>query len=512
MVTPPPASPFVRAVRALLPLVVLGLHAALYLDGEPARTFGFPLDDAWIHRVYARSLAFGAGFSFNPGQPESGATSPLWAVVTAPVEGLTAAAGVEAGVIAVKLIGLACAAWFLVRTAGFATRITGDGNAGAAAAALTALDGRLLFSALSGMENALLIALTAEAVWALLAGRVRVGAALLGLSVTARPEMLIVAPPLWAACTWAVRGPRALLDPVAWALLFGPWFLWSLRCRLVTGAWLPATALVKGKVDLSADNIARVVQTTVGYGWPAAPAAWAAALVAVPLLRRLRRAHVPVIALFAGVPALYTAGVAVSRVVHTSGYYWQRWLDGPGVWLSAGLCIAAAAVASGAVGRACAAGSAAAERGLRVLGAALIVAALPAVTTGIIERRDRFTSDALNEYVLGVVVGRWIDENTPPGAVIAGHDAGAHRYFGRRVLLDLLGLNHAGIAADRVTPLDELNRADYLVAYEAVARREGWLDGGLFVPVHHIGIPLDRYTLTGSQQNNVFTIWRRADR
>ena len=40
---------------------------------------GFPLDDAWIHQTYARNVASGEGWSFEPGRPSGGATAPLWA-------------------------------------------------------------------------------------------------------------------------------------------------------------------------------------------------------------------------------------------------------------------------------------------------------------------------------------------------------------------------------------------------------------------------------------------------
>ena len=37
---------------------------------------GFPLDDAWIHQVYARNLATTGVWAFVPGQTSAGSTSP----------------------------------------------------------------------------------------------------------------------------------------------------------------------------------------------------------------------------------------------------------------------------------------------------------------------------------------------------------------------------------------------------------------------------------------------------
>ena len=42
---------------------------------------GFPLDDAWIHQVYARSLATDFSLAYNPKIPATGATSPMWALI-----------------------------------------------------------------------------------------------------------------------------------------------------------------------------------------------------------------------------------------------------------------------------------------------------------------------------------------------------------------------------------------------------------------------------------------------
>ena len=45
---------------------------------------GFPLDDAWIHQTYARSLASGQGWVYAGGPPSAGSTSPLWTMISNP--------------------------------------------------------------------------------------------------------------------------------------------------------------------------------------------------------------------------------------------------------------------------------------------------------------------------------------------------------------------------------------------------------------------------------------------
>jgi len=56
--------------------------AAAYLGFAYTRgALGFPLDDAWIHQVYARNLGTRGEFAFFEGQPSAGSTSPLWTIL-----------------------------------------------------------------------------------------------------------------------------------------------------------------------------------------------------------------------------------------------------------------------------------------------------------------------------------------------------------------------------------------------------------------------------------------------
>lgn len=65
--------------RRLLTLVIAAALAALagwrFLHGQPA---GLPVDDAYVHLVYAQNLAQGLGLCFNAGEPSLGTSSPLW--------------------------------------------------------------------------------------------------------------------------------------------------------------------------------------------------------------------------------------------------------------------------------------------------------------------------------------------------------------------------------------------------------------------------------------------------
>ncbi len=70
-------------LRLVLLLAIPGIALAYFLIQEMriAEALGFPLDDAWIFWVFARNLATGSGFSFNPGDAVLGTTSILWVLL-----------------------------------------------------------------------------------------------------------------------------------------------------------------------------------------------------------------------------------------------------------------------------------------------------------------------------------------------------------------------------------------------------------------------------------------------
>jgi hypothetical protein len=72
-------------IYLILALIVPAIALTYFLIQETriAGTLGFPLDDAWIFWVFAKNLATGQGFSFNPGQPVLGTTSILWVFLLA---------------------------------------------------------------------------------------------------------------------------------------------------------------------------------------------------------------------------------------------------------------------------------------------------------------------------------------------------------------------------------------------------------------------------------------------
>jgi arabinofuranosyltransferase len=66
-------------------LALAGLVGGAYLVFSAATNGveGFPLDDAWIHQTYARSLGTTGAWAFMPGQTSAGSTAPLWSLLVA---------------------------------------------------------------------------------------------------------------------------------------------------------------------------------------------------------------------------------------------------------------------------------------------------------------------------------------------------------------------------------------------------------------------------------------------
>lgn len=250
-------------VPAALLVALTLVGTALFLRAQQTLTgnlWGVPLDDAYIHFRFAQNLASGHGFAFNPGGAVPASTSPLWvialtlpALLSLPLWAVAKVYGVVALAVAAVL------AWRLAVRLGLAPA------AALVVGALTALDGRLLWAAPSGMEVTLFTALSLAAVLALPereeadasvgaaqarlpARRVLLLAALCGLATLARPEGYLLTAVLAVALLahWrdqARSWTRLLLAAAGlYLLLVLPYVAFAL---LTTGRPLPTTFYAK---------------------------------------------------------------------------------------------------------------------------------------------------------------------------------------------------------------------------------------------------------------------------
>ena len=184
------------ATYLLAPALVIGLMVYyLLLSKQVAGEWGFPLDDSWIHVRFAQNLAAGNGFSFNPGEPTSTTTAPLWTLLLALGYRITH----EYLITSAVLNGLLCV--LAVITAGALARtIIPDRRFGAAVALVVAATVPLPWFALSGMEPPLYIWLSLLGILAHVHFRQARGlravipTVIFALTALSRPECLVLFP------------------------------------------------------------------------------------------------------------------------------------------------------------------------------------------------------------------------------------------------------------------------------------------------------------------------------
>lgn len=431
----------------------------------------FPLDDAWIHRVYARSVAWGQGFAYNTGQQEAGSSSPLWAILTAPLHWLE---GFDADlpVWGVKVTSILLSLWCVLMIQRIVHGLTGSRVSGIIAASLFAVEPILLFSSFSGMETNLLVTLIVGSCLALIKKRVLLFLILIGLAPVARPEAVLFLPMAMAAIKDIARSRQSFLKKSLSCLLpFLPMLCWSVFCLSVTGHPFPNTFYVKAQTVQPGLSVCLKGLASIGrYG--EAPGWLVVAGIAgfCVLCYRSGKQSIPVLFCFLVLPFFYIQAIVFSRTFFLTGYYWTRWTD-PGTLLIAAAFGTGCGWFLASPGPSMPAGWIrwlTHRHILRVIRLLFLVCLLPALASSFVERRSRFASDSRAIEIINVNMGKWIHHNTPEDAVVSVNDAGAIRYFGDRYTIDLAGLNNAGIAFKRVTPLSAIFSSDWLAIFPAV--------------------------------------------
>jgi len=462
-----------------------------------AGTIGLPLDDSWIHLRFAANLAGARGFAINPGEPVAGSTAPLWTLVLAAVMAL----GVP-GLVAAKGVGLACYAstGLLTRRLGLAL---GAGPSHALVAGLGAVGlGRLVWGALSGMEVPLATALVAAGALLAARGRALTAAAILGLAVLARPEAgLLVVLHALAAREAGPAGARAGVAGLVLAPALA--FNWATIGRLV-----PATAAAKveggllGLAEGVPDTWRAMVERAVtwlgeegGQLLADHPALPALAVVGWWLARR------GPIGWLAGALVFHPVAMALLAPYRgpafQTGRYSSHLLPLALVLAARGLAVLLAVVPPSRAWRAAV---------LAALALGLVLPLGPA--------SQAYAWGVQNIAAMQVTLGRWVAQQTAPGARLAVNDVGAISYFGERRVIDLMGLVTPEILPYRregphgILRYLERTCPDYLVIFPAwfpaLAARSD-----LFRPVTRVR--LAHNLVSGADEMVVYeTAWNRS--
>lgn len=441
------------AVALVMAVVYLSSRAS----GANWAMVGVPLDDTWIHLVYARNLAESGHFWYNPGVPEAGMSSPLWVVVLAVVYKLFGPLGLSPQWCA-KGPALACALAVPVLTY-LVARALGLGRGWALAAMLlVAVDPNLSYGSVAGMEVPLLSLLTLLALY-LVARRQYLWAGMaLGLGVVTRGEGAVTALVIGAIPvlreylkrhTLAVATRRELELGLA---LFLPSLLlggaWALYNHSINGTFLPNTYYIKHNFALGWVNVSNLLGALGGFvrhlalfKGPLLVVSTGLIAALVYSLRRHRQFDLGLSLLLVTLAQFYafSINVKVGALPLPWTYCARRYLD----YLIPLLVILVVGGASYLWAQA----SRLRHRAILLATPLLVFAVIGLSASGIIGLNRLFIEwyswDTENIEVVDVAMARWVAENLPAGATIAVTDAGAIRFFARpgQVIMDFMGLN-----------------------------------------------------------------------
>jgi hypothetical protein len=480
----------VVALSALIPLVLFAV-----VERQVAGVSGFPLDDSWIHLHFARNLAEGAGFAYNPGRPVAGSTAPLWTLLLgagALVAGASVAMAKVLGVLA------ALGAAVLTRRAAVAWGAPPPVALVAGIALLWA--GPIAWGAFSGMEVTLAALLVAATLLAHAVGHDGLTALFAALAAAARPEAALLLPLL------ALARPLTPSRIIAFVLLplvvAAPIVAFS---WMTVGAPFPATAAAKvegGLLGWLGGVREPLALTLAGRPW-AFLREWAAWLWTTHMLLPL--ALVPAIVLAWRRTGRALGLVALALVVHPLGMALLAPYRGPAFQegrYSIHLLPLAFIVPAVALG-------APRPTQRRLIGLVWLALALWALAPA----AQRYGWGVQNIEAMQVEIGRWVNAHAPRTARLAVNDIGAIAFVSRREIVDLMGLVTPEILPYRRQGEDGVIRfvgevcPDYVIIFPtwfpALAARADLLE-----PLHRVH--LARVEVSGGPEMVVYRMRRCA--
>lgn len=206
---------------------------------------GFPLDDAWIHQTYARNLVVYKEWSFIPGEPTAGSTSPLWTLLLAVgyllrIDNLFWA--FLMGCLALGAVGIISEKIFWSITKGHVLRIPIFGL-------LIIGEWHFCWSAFSGMETILMVLLISIIFWGLTKKIINWSwmGLLVGIGIWIRPDSITLLGPLGLiliAQIWKKQAGGTSIFHVILGFII-PFLLYILFNYWLQGTWWPNTFYAK---------------------------------------------------------------------------------------------------------------------------------------------------------------------------------------------------------------------------------------------------------------------------
>ncbi len=435
---PPTASGGDPAARSARLERRLGVVALVLVAGWVAVAGGaYSYDDAFITYRMSANLAAGHGFVYNPGEWHLGSTAALYGLILAALGWLFGASVIPAASGAISSASMLATGLILPALGAGADDAAAGRRAGVAAGLLYAAS-PLLFVTFGG-EMPFLIALVAAAFLAEQRGRGATAAVLAALAAVTRPDGVQAIAVVLA--TMALRRRRlpwrealiagAVLLPflgLAWHAYGSP-LPSTLQAKLAqrdSGLW---TSFGRGLVDWLRLFLWDSTRPNLGFAPVTPPTLWAWIAVGLAAIWRVR-VFLPLLAW----TAIFTGSYTLLR----APFY--HWYAAPP---ALGLCLLGGAGLAWAIDRLASSLAAPQRRAIAasVAGiAAAIAISLPPLLA--LPRTSR-----LNDNVrLYIEAGRWLAAETRPGSRVGYYEIGYIGFYGRRPMVDALGLIDPSIA------------------------------------------------------------------
>jgi hypothetical protein len=389
---------------------------------------GFPLDDAWIHQTYARNIVELGEWSYVPGVPSGGSTSPLWTIGLAFGNVLRIdpkAWTYFVGILILSLIGMVGCSWLNLRG-------LNSNRWHWLVIIILAWEWHLTWAAVSGMET---IAIALLFLFTFLQLEKQANEFLIGL--------------LLGIGLWLRPGAITLFLPVA---------LYTFdRYERDVSKWLRGLALVAlGFLILSIPYLL-LNYSVAGSVWPntffAKQAEYAIEREASLIIRFLEQLVQP---LFIGIGIALLPGILIVHL--RKGRKFSISHFGPLLWVIAYLGTYAlrlpvtyqhgryaiptipVLIVLGIEGFIRWADTGSSDFAKRFLSRTWLLVSLGVLIAFWVVGARAYAQDVAIIETEMVAPSTWIAANTEPDAVIAAHDIGALGYFGQRNILDLAGL------------------------------------------------------------------------
>lgn len=423
----------VNAVKTKkLPTIVVVLMVVVSMCGYVGNSLriigiGFPLDDAWIHQVYARNLAIDKIWAFLPGQVSAGSTSPLWTVI------------LSVGYL-LKLmpyiwtftVGFLCLVGLCITGQKISQAETGQPPKWHLLALFLAFEWHMVWAALSGMETifyALLILVFFYLEYDALPKPILTGL-LVGMAVWVRPDGITLLGPALMVCILSAKNWKSTLVEIfkilaGFAIAFVPYILFN---NFMHGSLWPNTYYAKQAEYYS------LLRGPLLLRW--------SRLMGLPLI------GAGVLLLPGFIWMIWQSLKEKKWVLLSMGIWWLGYsliyaLRLPVVYQHGRYLIPAMPVffVVGFIGiREIIAHWVVRNKVTKILSQAWAISILVVEILFFGLGAQAYAEDVAIIETEMVATARWLNSNTPENAVIAVHDIGAVGYFTDRKLIDLAGL------------------------------------------------------------------------